>query len=86
MKPALAILASCAILAACDQPKKPPRERAPAETRVEKVIDLGGGNTVHVLAVPTGFMESTRCVVITSAAGSPAVSCTPKDIDLTRDE
>lgn len=73
---------ACALLVACNKPPTPVRERALAEARIEKTIELPGGQgTVHVLAVPTGFMEAARCVVVTSSHGSPAVSCAPKEID-----
>ena len=77
-------VSACALLFACDKaPPKPVRERPPAEARIEKTIELPGGQgTVHVLAVPTGLMEAARCVVVTSTHGSPAVSCAPKDLDL----
>ena len=87
MTPSLpAILVFALAVAACDKPSKPVRERPPAEARIEKTIELPGGQgTVHVLAVPTGFMEAARCVVVTSTHGSPAVSCAPKDLDLAPD-
>lgn len=81
------MLAAGVMLSACD---KPPRERKPyiAETaKLEQTIELPGGQgMVHVLRVPAGFMESTRCVVVTSNAGGPAVSCAPKDLDIPVDD
>lgn len=84
----LAALAFALPLAGCDIDKPPiarpaRTDRPVAQARIEKSIELPGGQgTVHVLAVPTGVMESSRCVVVTSAGGSPAVSCIAKDIDL----
>jgi hypothetical protein len=66
------------------KPRKPARVRTePAVSRLESSVELPGGRgTVHVLNVPTGYMESARCVVVTSPVGSPAVACTPKDLDI----
>jgi hypothetical protein len=79
----MAVVAALAT-SACDRARKPPRERAqPAHTRIKSIIALPGGQgTAHVLVVPTGFMESARCVIVTSPIGSPAVACTPKDLDI----
>lgn len=76
------------MLVACDRPAKVPRERPPPPTaRIERSIELPGGQgTAHILFVPTGILESSRCVVVIGATGAPAVSCTPKDIDLSLDK
>lgn len=77
-------LAAAGSLAACDKPPKPPRDGPPPRARIEASIELPGGNIAHILVVPTGYMESSRCVVVTSSFG-PAVSCTPKDLDMPRE-
>jgi hypothetical protein len=83
------LLAAVAIATAgCDQARtREPKPYVAAQTQLEQVVQLPGGQgTVHVLRVPTGYMESTRCVVVTSPAGGPAVSCTPKDFDIPADD
>lgn len=87
MMPPWLIIAAAVALAACDQPRQKERKPYTPETaQIEQVITLPAGQgTVHVLRVPTGFMESARCVVVTSGAGGPAVSCTPKDFDIPAD-
>lgn len=78
-------LAAAVALTACDKPSNAhrPREREPAKARIEATLELPAGDgRIHIVAVPTGHMESTRCVVVTSGAGGPAVACTPKDFDL----
>lgn len=76
-------------LAACDRQAKHASlvDRPPARTHIETSIELPGGQgVVHVLAMPTGYMEIARCVIVTSRDNGPAVSCTPKDIDLPPDK
>jgi len=82
------MLASACALAACDKPLKAPRERPPPpEARLEKTIELPGGQgTVHIFVLPTSIFENARCVVVIGAAGAPAVSCTPTEIDLSPDK
>jgi hypothetical protein len=79
----LCFAAALLAMAGCDQPTKPRASRPAAEVRIEKSIELPGGQgTAHILVVPTGLMESARCVAVTSSTGSPAVSCLPKDFDI----
>jgi hypothetical protein len=89
MRPLL-LLFPVAVLAGCDwsTPRAEPREpRPPAKPRLEATIDLPGGDgRAHIIVVPTGFMESARCVVVVSPGGSPAVSCAPKDLDALPDK
>lgn len=60
----LYMLASAFALSACNKSPKPPREpKPPSEARIEKTIELPGGQgTAHVLVVPTSIFESARCV------------------------
>lgn len=80
------LIVSAAIVAAAVWPKEAKPKRAPDRSpRVEATIDLPGNSQVHVIAVPTGYKESSRCVVAVSAAGQTSVACTQREFDLADD-
>lgn len=86
---ALALLIGAATtLAACD--KHEPRTRQAATLDKPRLVDTielpAGDGRVHVLAIPTGYLESTRCVVAVTPGSSPSVACTPKDLDIPADD
>jgi hypothetical protein len=74
-------------LAACDQP--PPQQRAPRTTpqvTLQQSIALPHGATASVVVVPHDAWESSRCLVVTTAAHAPAVSCSEPRVTLDPDE
>jgi len=85
------LIAAVIALAACDgrpatQAKKKPSLK-PALARIEATLELPSGDgRVHIIAVPTDFMEITRCIVAVGPNGAAAVSCAPKGFDMPADE
>lgn len=86
----LALVLAALVLAACDLPgailgKKTPPQR-PAQTptpRIEATLALSGGDgRVHVIAMPSAYLEVTRCLVAVGPNGQAVVSCAPKDLDV----
>lgn len=71
-------------LVACDnKPAKSNLPRQPSTPRVEATLTLPNGDgRLHIVAMPTEYLEVTRCLVAVGPNGQAAVSCTPKDLDL----
>ena len=84
-------LAACALaLAGCGQQQRPaahaPLGGPPPAPRVEATLQLPGGDgRVHIVVMPTGYLESARCVVAVAASGGVSTSCAQRDIDLQPD-
>lgn len=45
-----------------------------------------GDGRVHVVVIPTGYLEASRCVIAVAASGTMSTSCTARDIDLPHSE
>lgn len=79
----LALLVVSGLLASCSpapkpQPKKPPRSMEP---RVSATLPLSGqAGIVHVIEIPSGVIDVTRCVVATSSSGHISTACSPPEI------
>jgi len=84
-----AALTVAVTVAACTQspPPKVRADRVPEPPKVEHTLDLPGGDgRVHIVAIrDRTLLEVTRCLVAVGPNGQAAVSCAPKDIDLTHD-
>lgn len=83
------VVAAAAGAAACNQ-SPPPKARvdhSPKPPQVEHTLDLPGGDgRVHIVAIrDRTLLEVTRCLVAVGPNGQAAVSCAPKDIDLSTD-
>lgn len=88
MTPLLRCLACAIALAGCGQQHTsghaPPGP--PPAPRVEATLQLPAGDgRVHVVVIPTGYLESARCIVAVAASGTVSTSCAQRDIDIPAD-
>ena len=84
---ALAAAAAAIIAAGCSKhepaaPATPPPP--PPAARVETTLQLPHGDgRVHIVVIPTGYLEASRCVVAVAASSAAiSTSCTSRDLEL----
>ncbi len=83
----LVLVVACAIVG-CDGASSAKKQHPPSSlkldpARIETSLTLPSGDgRVHIIAVPTDYLEITRCVVAVGPNGSASVSCAPKGFDL----
>lgn len=55
----------------------------PPGARVEATLQLPHGDgRVHVVVIPTGYLEASRCVIAVAASSAAiSTSCTQRDFD-----
>jgi hypothetical protein len=84
------VVAAAASVASCTQspPPKARADAAPTPPKVEHTLVLPGSDgRVHIVAIrDRALFEVTRCLVAVGPNGQAAVSCAPKDIDLSPDD
>ena len=83
---ALAAAAAAIIAAGCSkhEPAAPASPPPPPAARVETTLQLPHGDgRVHIVVIPTGYLEASRCVVAVAASSAAiSTSCTPRDLEL----
>lgn len=82
--PTRTLLALALVLAGCGpQPRVAMPPAPPPGARVEATLQLPHGDgRVHVVVIPTGYLEASRCVIAVAAGGAMSTSCTARDLDL----
>lgn len=83
---ALAVAAAVASGAGCSkhEPAVPATPAPPPAARVETTLQLPHGDgRVHIVVIPTGYLEAARCVVAVAASSAAiSTSCTTRDLEL----
>lgn len=82
-------LATLLVVAGCVRSQSPAAATPPPPPpapRVEATLVLPHGDgRVHIVVMPTGYLESARCVVAVASSGALSTSCAQRDIDLQPD-
>ena len=78
-----ATVAGCDLAASVTSRPKHPAPRVAPAPRLEATLQLPAGDgRVHIVAMPSAYLEVTRCIVAVGPNGQAAVSCAPKDLDV----
>lgn len=66
------------------QDAAPATPAPPPVARIETTLQLPNGDgRVHVVVIPTGYLEASRCVIAVAASSAAiSTSCAQRDLDL----